>query len=306
MERILVLGSEGFAGKALTRALLSQKNVAVFSVDLVGVSSDRHHVCDLTDKKEIARIVKDTNPNSIVNFAGSFSNDYETDYAANVLVLKHVLDALLASGSAQMVKILAIGSAAEYGLAHAHARGITESDPLHPVTMYGLTKAFQTELARYYHRAHDMHILIGRTFNLLGYHLNERLFVGRFLAQAKKLKKGDIKRIEMGNLEAYRDYVDVQDAADAYNLILRKGKAGEVYNVGSGKPVKMKELVLLLMKHTGIDEKDLIHQQIRSRFDVPCSYADLEKLAGIGYRPKVSLEESVRKIARQLDRAAET
>ncbi len=301
MERVLVLGSEGFTGKAFTELLLHEKNLEVFTTDLVGTSRDRHHVCNARDGKEITRIVKETKPHAIANFSGSFSNTYETDYAVNVLVLQHILDALLSSRSERKVKILTIGSAAEYGQIHDHAKGITESTPLQPVTVYGLTKVFQTDLAGYYYRVHDMHVVIARTFNLLGYHLNERLFVGRFLAQAERFKRGEIKAIELGYLGTYRDYVDVQDAADAYHLILRKGKAGEVYNVGSGKPVKMKKLVLLLMKHTGIHEKDLIHQHVQSNTDVSCSYADIEKLAGIGFRPKISLDDSARKIARRLE-----
>ena len=101
-----------------------------------------------------------------LHLAGSFTNDYELDYAANVLSTKNILDALLSSEC--KARILLIGSAAEYGAIDEEENPIAETHPLKPISIYGLTKVLQTQLMDYYYRMHQINIVMARTFNILG------------------------------------------------------------------------------------------------------------------------------------------
>ena len=101
----------------------------------------------------------------------------------------------------------------------------------------------------------------------------------------------------MGNLSAKRDFTDVRDVVRAYWLILNHGEPGEVYNIGSGVPRSIRELLDILL---GLSEVEICVKQDPSRLrpsDVPVSYCDFTKLRErTGWQPTISFEESLRDV----------
>ncbi len=276
--RVLITGASGFTASHLARLLGSEKGVELFYTDLNVPANLNWFPCDLTDESGTLALLKTTKPDRIYHLAGNFSNNYEADYQVNVLSTKNIFVSCVGLG--HQCRILLIGSAAEYGMISQGENPVREDHPLRPVSIYGLTKAYQTMLMHYYRNLYGLDVVMARTFNLLGKGLSPKLFVGRLYEQIEAYKKGQLARIEVGNLENKRDYIDIEDAVKCYRLIMERASAGEIYNVGSGKSIKMYELLCMIFAENGINT-DIVEQRTTietNRIDISDIYAELTKI----------------------------
>jgi GDP-4-dehydro-6-deoxy-D-mannose reductase len=177
------------------------------------------------------------------------------------------------------VRVLLIGSAAEYGCVRALDNPVREDHPLAPVSLYGWTKACQTLLMNYYHCVHAMDLVLARLFNLSGGGASNQLFVGRVEEQIRRLLAGEAHEITVGNLEAQRDYLPVAEAARQLDRVMQFGEGGQVYHVASGVPTRMKDLLDILLRAQGLSH-ECVRQTPRSltnKQEVPVIYADISK-----------------------------
>ena len=90
-------------------------------------------------------------------------------------------------------------------------------------------------------------MFVTRPFNIIGYGITNKLFIGRLISEIEQ-NVTNKKKITLGNLENERDYLDIFDLLRAYKLIMEKGTAGEVYNIGSGKSIKMLDLLMIFLE----------------------------------------------------------
>jgi len=278
--RILVTGVSGFTGRHLSEFLNNNRQHDLYYTDTAFGGADICR-CDLRDPKMVLATIEELKPQQVYHLAGSFSQDYETDYAANVLSTRNILEAVL--HSKLETRVLLVGSAAEYGAIRPGDNPVKETQPLNPASVYGLTKAYQTHLMNYYVQAHGMNIVMARPFNLLGRGLNKSLFVGRVYEQIDAFKKGEISCIELGNLDSYRDYVRVESAVEDYARIMEHGETGNVYHVASGKPVQMRELLAQILKEESVPFDKVREDAGRNpgKFNVPSIYADVSKIEAL-------------------------
>ena len=272
--RFLVTGATGFTGRHLCGLLRKNACPEIHATDCK--PGDGIEGCDLSDSLMVESLLNTIRPSGIFHCVGSFSNSWETDFQKNVAITRSLLESLLATGLRS--RLLLIGSAAEYGFASGGP--VPESTPLHPVSIYGLTKSMQTALMDYYCHRHGMDVVMARTFNLYGDGCSPLLFPGRVLQQVSQVRGGLKKKIEVRSLDSSRDYLDVCDAAAAYVRIMRHGSGGEVYNVGSGRPVGMNRLLLDLISPLGLSMSDveILAGNAEAKTDVPIIYADITKL----------------------------
>ncbi len=169
---------------------------------------------DLSDYDSVKMIIGTVKPDQIYNFAGSFSNDYALDYKVNVLLTKNIFDSVIELKLDS--RILLVGSAAEYGAIDEKDNPINENYPLNPVSVYGLTKVYQTNLMNFYYKIKNINVVMARTFNLRSSNISEKLFIGRLYKQIDEYKKGVITKISLGNLQNKRDYIDIDEAVMRY------------------------------------------------------------------------------------------
>ena len=208
---VLITGADGFVGKALIRFLSSDPSIDLYRLSRRPARDAHTIVCDLSDAPAVTDALgRHSEFDQIYHLVGSFVNDYEAAYTANVLAARNILNAL--TNAKAQTRVLLIGSAAEYGMVNPENNPISEEFPLHPISIYGFTKMIQTQLADFYCRAFDSDVVVARTFNLLGPGLSERLFPGRVADQIEKHKKGELQKITVGNLAAIRDYLNIEDA----------------------------------------------------------------------------------------------
>lgn len=281
--RILITGAAGFTARYLDSLLRKDANNELYYNDISKVARDNWIVCDLIDYNSVQDMIEMIRPEYIYHLAGSFSNDYETDYKINVITTKNLLESILKLGLKS--RVLLVGSSAEYGMVLEKENPINEEHALNPVSIYGLTKVYQTYLMKYYVNVKDMDVVIARTFNLLGKGATDRLFIGRLHKQIEEYKKGNIKKIVLGNLNHKRDYINIKEAVIYYEVIIKYGKPGEIYNVGSGKSILIGELLENILRDNGLT-KDIVEAEIsyknsNNRKNVKDIYADINKLINL-------------------------
>lgn len=277
-RKVLITGATGALGQALMSRLAANQSDLDFFAPSRGEGPEQ---LDLRHHNHIVRTIERTQPNLIMHLAATFSNDFDEAFAINVSAARHILQAI--EELALLTRVILIGSAAEYGLVSVEENPISEERVLRPVSIYGVTKAWQTELA-YMYATRGVNVVVARIFNLIGPCLSERLFIGRLHKQIEELHCGRRAKIEVGPLSAIRDYISINDAITQLLAIADFGEAGEVYHVANGQPITMRELLARELAAHGLDESVVIEDSELSNrrgYDVPSIYADISKTTAL-------------------------
>jgi GDP-4-dehydro-6-deoxy-D-mannose reductase len=275
--KTLVTGAAGLLGRAMVERLKQDNRNELHLTDLRPAFGGVFHACDLSDAAAVQALLRAVGPQRVYHLAGTFTNDYAADFRSNVDSTRHLLEAV--RQGVGPVRVLLIGSAAEYGCVPREANPLSEEQPLAPVSLYGWTKSCQTLLMGYYHRVHGLDLVMARLFNLSGSGASNRLFVGRLQEQVEQLLAGRIQQITVGSLDAVRDYLPVEEAAGQVEGIMLQGLSGQVYHVASGVPVRMRDLLGRLLRERGLSP-DCVHETAGpavERLDPPVVYADVSK-----------------------------
>jgi GDP-4-dehydro-6-deoxy-D-mannose reductase len=171
-----------------------------------------------------------------------------------------------------------------------------ETDSFQPLTPYATAQASCELLARQFVLAHGMDIVTARPFGVTGPHQPEKFVLSSTASQIAliELRDGETA-IYTGNLDISRDYLDVRDMARAMALLMKRGSAGEVYNVCSGKVRTIRDLVQFLVHLSGCPIEIRIDPALERAVDIPLLAGSPEKLMALtGWKPMISLEDSLR------------
>ena len=275
MQTVLVTGASGALGQAVVARL---KNNTEYQIVTAGrVAGNGNVRLDLRRLPEVEAALAQIQPDLVMHLAATFSGDFAEAYAINVAASQCMLDVV--EKAAKPARVLLVGSAAEYGVVQPEENPVREHRLLGPVTVYGLTKAWQTQLAGMYAQR-GVDVVVARVFNLDGPGMAERLFVGRLQKQISEVVSGTRREIEIGSLLATRDYLSTDNAAAQIMAIAKHGESGQVYHVASGIPVTMRDL---LTRHLAANQLDfsIVRESAGSSthtgYDVPVIYADVSR-----------------------------
>jgi len=297
-KTVLITGLSGFVGRHMCNYLAALSDPPkIVGIDISGIGStkcDCFYNFDLSSAKNVEDVIKQTKPHFIIHFAGrSNTEHYEGLFSANVLSIAALLES--ARRHVPDVVVVAVGSAAEYGWIKPEQLPITEQALCAPVTAYGLSKLLATQTALYYHRVHNICVMIVRPFQLIGKGAPSHLAPGAFAEQLKQALALGSTVIRVGNLESCRDFLDVHDAVEAIWALCNKPAPGQIFNLSSGKPTRMADLLHIMINHCGVDVKiEEDPARLRATSDVSISYGSFRKVnAHCGWGPKMSLHESI-------------
>ncbi len=303
--RILVTGGAGFIGSNFVRRTLQDAypglegaevvvlDALTYSGNLANLqpveSSERFRFVegDIRDSALLDQLMPDVD--QIVHFAAESHVDRSVRDASifvetNVLGTQRMLDAALRAGGKRFVHVSTdevYGSIAEGSWA--------EDRPLEPNSPYSASKAGSDLLARSYFRTHGLNVSITRCSNNYGpYHFPEKvipLFVTNLI---------DDKHVPLyGEGNNIRDWLHVDDHCRGIALVLTRGRAGEVYNIGGGTELTNKELTQLLLDATGKDWSYVDRVADRLGHDLRYS-VDIGKIqAELGYAPQVPFAQGL-------------
>ncbi|MBI2251435.1 MAG: GDP-mannose 4,6-dehydratase [Armatimonadetes bacterium] len=289
--RVLITGITGFVGSYLAEYFLENypKNKIYGTLRWRSRLENIEHIkrkinlieCDLKDANSVSKMIEEVVPDYIFHLAAqSFvptSWHAPTDtLTTNIVSQINIFEAVKKIDNHTKIQIA--GSSEEYGLVLENELPIKETNPLRPLSPYGVSKVAQDLLGYQYFMSYKMSIVRTRAFNHTGPRRGEVFVESNFARQIVEIEKGYQEPIiKVGNLEAKRDYTDVRDIVRAYHLALEKGESGEIYNICSGKAYKINEVLELLLSHTKIKIKI---QEDPDRFrpsDVPVLLGDNSK-----------------------------
>lgn len=255
---------------------------------------------DLLEKKDVADLIVELRPDYIFHLAGViYSKDWEAHYKGNVETTINIFEAV--KGSGLKTRVIVPGSAAEYGRVSAGDLPITERQTPNPVSPYGVAKAWQTTVTRFY-ASTGVDAMTGRIFNVIGRGMPEGLSIGAFAGQLKKIKSGELPpKLMVGNLRPRRDFIDVSDVCRGLIALAEKGRRGEAYNICSGRSVSIEEVLTRMIKATGLDIEVVSDSAKIKDADIEDIFGTHEKLsAETGWTPVVPLDSSIDDIVRDL------
>lgn len=281
MKRALVTGGKGFLGSAAAAALAARG----YEVFAAGRSD-----ADLSDAADARRLLAESRPRVVVHAAGATrALDWACGWDAHVGTTLNLLDAVQALGLSTRVVIA--GSSAEYGAA-AGKKPLSEDSPVSPLSAYGASKRCQTLAALSYR---DAPILVARVFNSCGPGAPEHLVPGAFARQLAEIGQGRRKPVlEVGNLAASRDFLDVRDIAAALAALADSRAPRGIYNVCSGRGTPIRSLLDRLIELSGLSVEVRQVAGRRQNGDAPCIVGDPSKLSrATGWKPRLTLDDSL-------------
>jgi nucleoside-diphosphate-sugar epimerase len=275
--KVLVTGAGGFSGRHLISHLSADLSVRIFCATVTPRCETGWLFCDMTQKKAVSDLIRQVMPDQIYHLAGLNTGDYDSDYRVNVLSTKNLLEAIVEGK--RPCRMLLVGSSAEYGFVSEGDNPVKEDHALAPMSVYGLTKVYQTYLMKFYYSFHNLDVVMARPFNLLGRGAPGNLFIGRVYEQIEAFRAGRTAKIVLGNLESRRDYIPIEKAVRYYARIMQRGKPGEIYNVGSGTSIPIRDLLKRTLEKNGLSMALVEERKTElQKFDIKNLVADIAKL----------------------------
>jgi nucleoside-diphosphate-sugar epimerase len=226
--KILVTGAKGFTGRFFSNAAtLEGHDVVPLRADLTAYSAVYDEV----------RFIK---PDAVVHLAaiGFIGHpDSSAFYAVNTVGTSYLLEALSALPSTPN-KVLLASSANIYG--NCSSSPITEAQPPAPVNHYSMSKVAMEQMAMTY--SDRLPIVITRPFNYTGRGQSSNFLIPKLVSHF--VRKADY--IDLGNVNVEREFNDVRMVCQAYLRLLENGVPGQLYNVCSGVPYKLQDVLEML------------------------------------------------------------
>ncbi len=244
---------------------------------------------DICDREQVGDLVSKEKPDAIINFAAETHVDrsiLEPDafIKTDIFGTHNLLEAVRNHG---IKKYIQISTDEVYG---SIEKGLfTEQSDLKPNSPYSASKTGADLLVRAYFKTYNLPVLITRSSNNYGpYQYPEKLiplFVTNLIEGKKVPVYGDGLNI--------RDWLYVLDNCSGIDMVLHKGKAGEIYNIGADNEKTNKEITEIILKGLGKDESSI--EYIKDRPGHDRRYAlDSAKLKKLGWKPEYNFEQAMK------------
>jgi GDP-4-dehydro-6-deoxy-D-mannose reductase len=305
--RILITGVTGFVGTHLVGELYREHPGAeIFG--LAWGEYDRSSLetaapgirliaGDLTDQASIASTLAESRPDLIYHLAAASSVARSWDAAALSLEINATSTARLFTEilRQRLDPLVIVSSTAEIYGRVSGPTPIDEDTPLAPVSPYGTSKTAQDLLSGQFHAGLGLATIRVRFFHLTGPGRPPHFVASSFARQIARAELGLAPdRLEVGNLEAVRDFTDVRDAVRACRLVADRRHAGEVFHVCSGRPVAVSRVVELLLGMSRREIEVSFNEARTRRSDIPWMVGDPSKIeAATGWRADIPLERTL-------------
>lgn len=307
MTKVLITGITGFAGSHLAEYLIARGDIEVSGImrwrsKTENIDSFRHKLklaeADMRDAHSLEETVRAVAPDYIFHLAAqSFvpaswkapADTFETNAVGTI----HLLEA------AKKVKPDAVlhiaGSSEEYGLVNTNELPIRETNPLRPLSPYGVSKVAEDLLGWQYFKSCGLKVIRTRAFNHTGPRRGEVFATSNFAKQVAEIEKG-LKPavIYVGNLEARRDFTDVRDVVKGYWLAATKCDYGEVYNICSQQARKIRDVLELLLSMSEVKVEVKLDPSRMRPSDVDVLEGNCSKFtAKTGWKAEIPFEKTM-------------
>ena len=284
-KRVLVTGAGGFVGKNMV-------NYLARNFEVIGL---RHDDLDICNMAEVSSKVKSVGADVLINCAVYGGYHYQKEnkkiYDVNWIGAKNLLDACIACGVPLFIQT---GSSSEYGFKD---RPMREDMEVEPNSDYADAKVKATWYC-YEKRDGPTKTVVLRLFSVYGYYEIEHRLIPQIIKHSVEKTT-----VTMGNPDTVRDFVFIEDVCRAFEAVIDKAdtvESGAVFNVGSGKEYKLKDVIEIYKK---IDPELKVswgnNMGREERDKAVCWQADISKIQKVlGWSPKYSLDEGLRSMTK--------
>lgn len=305
---ILVTGGAGFIGSNFIHYLIEKypdyRIICLDKLTYAGNLKNLENVLnkpnfrfvkgDICDRDLVYKIFEEEKPDIVVNFAAESHVDRSIEspdifLKTNVLGTQVLLDACRKYGVKRFHQISTDEVYGDLPLDRPDMK-FSENSPLKPSSPYSASKASADLLVLAYHRTYGVPVTISRCSNNYGpYQFPEKLIPLMIINAIH-----DRPLPVYGDGRNVRDWIHVKDHCEAVDIILHKGKEGEIYNIGGENERANIEVVKMILKELGKPEslikfvKDRPGHDRRYALDIPKMKEEF------GWSPKISFEEGLR------------
>ena len=289
-DRIVCLDKLTYAGNFSTLA------------PVMGKENFRFVRADICDREAVHALFEEERPDIVVNFAAESHVDRSIEdpgvfLRTNILGTQTLMDACRAFGVARYHQV---STDEVYGDLPLDRPDLffTEQTPIHTSSPYSASKASADLLVLAYHRTYGLPVTISRCSNNYGpYHFPEKLIplmIANCLADKPLPVYGEGLNV--------RDWLYVEDHCRAIDLILRRGRVGEVYNIGGHNEMRNIDIVRLICRELGKPESLITYVTDRKGHDMRYAIDPMKIHNELGWLPQTKFADGIRKtIAWYLD-----
>ena len=298
--KLLVTGGAGFMGSNFIRYILNKyPDYQVINLDKLTYAGNLENLRDVENNPHYKFVKGDICDEKIVDELARTA-DIIINYAAET----HVDRSIISSRDFALTDVIGTQTLLEAAKKYKHSRYIqistdevfgtiekgkfTEESPFLPNSPYAASKAGGDLLCRAYNITYKMPIIVTHSVNFFGPNQYPEKFIPLFITNLLEGKKvplyGDGKNI--------REWIYTEDHCSAIDTILHKGKAGEVYNIGTGWEKQNIEIVKNILEILGKNENSIEHVKDRPAHDRRYAINNT-KLSALGWAPKVDFRKSL-------------
>ena len=284
LEKILVTGHTGFLGSHLIESL--SKNYQVIGIsDKITKNSKIKQI-----RKDIRKIKPSDIPKNIsyiIHLAALTDVQYCQKYPTrcfeiNVMGTQNLLEIAKKLNS----KFIYLSTSHVYGI--PKSLPIKENNPLHPNSNYSASKLAAEIICESYSKSYDVDCTVLRIFSVYGPNSPLHLVTSKIISQI--LTKDTL---QLGNTDSKRDFIFVKDVISAIQLVMKKSKGFNIYNVGNGKSYSILELCNIVKKIAGKNISIKSKKSLLRKTDVDDIFSNNSHLRKLGWKSKISINEGL-------------
>jgi len=293
-KTVWVAGHRGMVGSALVRRLDRENPRAV-------LTPNREEL-DLTHQAAVEAWIAKNRPDAIFLAAAKVGGIHANDvYPAEFIYENLMIASNIIHGAHQndVEKLLFLGSSCVYP--KLAPQPIKEeallTGPLEPTNeWYAIAKIAGIKLCEAYRKQYGRDFISAMPTNLYGpgdsYHLENSHVIPALIMKAHAAKTAKAGSMEIwGTGNVYREFLHVDDCADALVFLMKHYSASQLVNVGCGEDLTIKELAQTVMQAVGF-EGDLTHD-LSKPDGTPRKQLDMSVLIGMGWKPSISLSDGL-------------
>lgn len=291
MKKILITGSKGFIGSHAIKYFTAFGNT-VYSCDIGDQINQTNYFSIDVNQPDYEQIFAATDFDLILHCAGTGSVAYsfqhpEEDYLRNTESCLHLLQAMRQRKS--KAKLIYLSSAAVYG--NPASLPVTENSLSNPLSPYGKHKLMAEQLCREYGELYNQKICVVRIFSAYGEGLKKQLLWDIY----QKFRENKNKITLFGSGNETRDFVHIDDVMLALSIIAESNQTKfEIYNIASGIETKIKAVAETLLNELNF-KGELFFNGATKAGDPTNWKADLSKMNDLGFAPKISLDQGIKR-----------
>jgi nucleoside-diphosphate-sugar epimerase len=301
--KIMITGGMGFIGSHLCEQLLIEKH------DLVVLTKSflkKHNISniskkikiekiDVTDFKTLGQSIHKNKPDVIIHLAGQTShsqsfeqplNDIDSNAKSTLFILEEIRKSKLKCRFILGSTFIVIG--------RPQKLPVDEKTPCWPTTIYGVNRLASEHYCKIYHEVYGLDTVTFRITNSFGPReqvISTKNAVNFLIYEA--FKGNTITIFKKGKF--FRDLIYISDVISGIKTIMKKGKSGDLYWISSGRKIWFYELGKLLEKLTGTKVKFVKTPNYTKKVDVGNFVVNNSKLRSLGWKPKMNLDEGIKK-----------